>query len=81
MYTPPNILLGDDQYTQKCDVFSLGLILYYLVFGEHLFCEATNLIKLIRLQEELKQDRIDSFLERLKCNDSFKSIFKNSLAN
>lgn len=37
LYTPPDILNGEEEYTQKCDVFSLGLIIYYLVIGEHLF--------------------------------------------
>lgn len=53
IYTPPNILQGSDQYTQKCDVFSIGLIIYHLLFRRHLFEDAHNFFGIMSLQRKL----------------------------
>jgi serine/threonine protein kinase len=39
LYAAPNILLKEE-YSVKCDVFSMGLMLYELLTGVHLFADA-----------------------------------------
>jgi serine/threonine protein kinase len=79
LYTPPNILVGDDQYTQKCDVYSLGLIIYFLVFGEHLFGGARSIFDLKEKQETMLK-QLDKLTKGLNCEERFKKIFRSTLA-
>jgi len=39
LYAAPNILLKE-QYSPKCDVFSVGLMIYEMLTGTHLFADA-----------------------------------------
>lgn len=65
LYTPPNILQGNDEYTQKCDVFSVGLVIYLLLFGKHLFEDARNYIGIMSLQKKLEHNNLERFIKDL----------------
>ena len=41
-YQAPEILLGDDKYDEKIDVFSLGLVFAHIILGRPLFSANTN---------------------------------------
>ena len=37
LYASPQVLNQSGVYTMKCDVFSMGLILFYIIFKQDLF--------------------------------------------
>lgn len=43
LYSSPEILQGRGKYTAKTDIFSTGLIVYYMLFGFAMFREAVNI--------------------------------------
>ena len=51
LYAPPEFLIHNEKvYDERCDVWSLGLILYEMLMGKHLFEVTTKeeLFKLIK---------------------------------
>lgn len=53
LYLPVEILSGKE-YSSKCDVFSVGIILYELIFGVHPFYHKKKLSGIPSLINELK---------------------------
>ena len=42
LYASPQVMEKKGQYSKKCDVFSLGLILYFILFKKPFFEDATD---------------------------------------
>lgn len=73
LFAAPGILKGRGEYTPKCDVFSLGLIIYYIVFRNNLFRHAVDTEDLQDLQYKLlRSENRQRFLASLNCEDIFK---------
>lgn len=58
MYAPPSFLQGEEHYTQKCDVYSLGLTIATVLKGNHIFDGAKNLVQLQKMQRELTPESL-----------------------
>ena len=49
MYWDPQVMTG--KYTKKCDIFSLGLVIFLVFMGEDLFGQCKSRPQLRRCQE------------------------------
>ena len=63
LYSAPEILQLKDQYSRKIDMWSLGMILYQMLFGRVIFYQAETLMDLLRLQPESHKIIEDSLKE------------------
>ncbi|KAL4486491.1 hypothetical protein ABPG72_018445 [Tetrahymena utriculariae] len=72
----PEILNGK-QYNEKCDIWSLGVIIYQMVFGKPPFMPAkgTGINGLIR---EIQKEKFD-FPEQIPISDELKNLLRRML--
>ena len=59
-YMAPEILnvTNQEKYNNKCDIFSIGICFYYLIFGKFPFWEAKNKNDLLNLEFKYSGDRL-----------------------
>ena len=73
-YVAPEILKGEG-YTNKCDLFSLGSLMFGLVTGRYLF-KGADKKELLNNNKVCNLSKIDRFLENLTqtCTDLLKRL-------
>ena len=65
-YMSPEILLGEDEYTDKSDLFSIGVMLYYLYFKSYPFKTPKKYKEITEFYKEKKEkDCKDTVLDDL----------------
>ncbi|KRX08092.1 Protein kinase-like domain [Pseudocohnilembus persalinus] len=73
-YMAPQILSGE-QYSIKCDVWSLGIMFYQILYGYLPWIENTNIQELLK---KIKNQKL-SFAPSVKVSDELKDIISNML--
>ncbi|KAH3671785.1 hypothetical protein WICMUC_004543 [Wickerhamomyces mucosus] len=71
-YTAPELFIKNNQFNKKTDVYSLGMILYFLCFSGTPFHNENNFIK---LREKIKNFKIVE--KRMDLNEGFIDIINN----
>ena len=74
----PVEILSGQKYSSKCDVFSVGIILYELIFGVHPFYHKKKLSGIPSLINELKNSPL-KFPEQPKIDPVIKDLIENML--
>lgn len=77
LYLPLEILTGKE-YSSKCDVFSVGIILYELIFGQHPFYHRKKLSGIPSLIHELKNSPL-RFPDSPKIDPQVKDLIEHML--
>jgi serine/threonine protein kinase len=57
-YLPIEILTGE-KYSSKCDVFSVGIVLYEMMYGKHPFYADKKISSISQLVGELKKNNVN----------------------
>lgn len=80
LYMPPQILRGE-KYSAKCDVWSVGILLFYMLYGFHPFIPKGEESKIGSLQQLLKNiDMKDIYFpEKPIRSQKVKTLLKNML--
>jgi len=74
---PIEILTGE-KYSSKCDIFSVGIILYEMLYGRHPFYHKKKLSGIPSLIQELRNSKIE-FPEKPNINSLVKDLILNML--
>ena len=77
LYKAPEV--EDGKYSNKCDLYSIGIILYHLNTGEYIFEGKTLLEKLInkkngKIKKEINEPKLNDLIKKLVVNDPHQRI-------
>lgn len=81
LYMPPQILKGEP-YSPKCDVWSVGIVFFYMLYGFHPFIPKGDEAKITNLHQLLKniETKEIHFPEKPPRGTLVKSLLKSMLA-
>lgn len=77
-YAAPELLLEEENYNYKVDVWSLGIILFYLLTGYHPF-DADKLTEVAFVKKMLKEDIKTLFPKKPELSDDVKDLLSRML--
>ncbi|CAD8105469.1 unnamed protein product [Paramecium primaurelia] len=66
LYKAPEILENEDGYTSQCDIFSLGALMYYMMYNKE-YINAKSFMEIAQSQKQLK-------IHPFKCPDTMRNI-------
>lgn len=81
LYMPPQILKGEP-YGPKCDVWSVGILLFFMLYGYHPFIPKGEESKISNLSNLLKniENKEILFTDKPARSQTVKNLLKNMLA-
>ncbi|EGR29174.1 protein kinase domain protein [Ichthyophthirius multifiliis] len=74
----PEVLFGK-KYNEKCDIWSIGVIIYQLIFGKNPFC-AKKSTSILELVHEIKQFRLDFTASEVNISSQLQNLLQNMLS-
>ncbi|KRX04535.1 Protein kinase-like domain [Pseudocohnilembus persalinus] len=77
-YMSPEVL-NKQKYTVKCDVYSLGVLFYFLLTGKYPFWEKNKSKQIQEQLELIKKQEIDFQIEGVIISDKTQNLIKNML--